>query len=513
MSHEFTRRGFLLGGGSLLALTWPEQGRSTFLAEPSFKSNPFAQGIASGDPLPGSVVLWTRLMPGSPDDNWLKDRVKVDWEIATDEKMAKVVKKDTTFATPELGHSVHVDAVGLKSDTWYYYRFRAGGEASPIGRTKTAPDAKAANSKLNFAFASCQHFETGYYTAYQHMVREDIDLIVHLGDYIYEREGMDGRIRKHTGLEINSLTDYRNRYALYRTDPHLREAHRMFPWIVTWDDHEVDNNYAGDIPEDKQTRTAFLERRANAYQAYYESMPLRRTSMPQGTKLQLYRSFRYGSLANFAVLDTRQYRTDQPCNDGDKPVCETVMDPKATMMGPEQEEWLKKNLRDSKSTWNVLANQVMMAKVDRKAGAGESFPMDQWAGYEVARARLMRYFAEQKPSNPVVITGDIHSSWVADLREDWRNTAKPVVATEFVGTSITSGGDGSDMRDTVKAYLPENPHVKFFNGQRGYVKCSLTPTNWTTDYRVVDKVTVENAPVHTRASFVVDAGRPGAQKV
>jgi alkaline phosphatase D len=235
--------------------------------------------------------------------------------------------------------------------------------------------------------------------------------------------------------------------------------------------------------------------------------------MPQGSKLQLYRSFRYGSLASFAVLDTRQYRTDQPCNDGDKPVCEAVMDPVATMLGPEQEEWLKKSLKDSKSTWNVLANQVMMAKVDRKAGTAESFPMDQWAGYEVARARLMRYFAEQKPSNPVVITGDIHSSWVADLREDWRNTSKPVVATEFVGTSITSGGDGTDMRETVKAYLPENPHVKFFNAHRGYVKCSLTPSKWTSDYRVVEKVTVKDAPIHTRATFVVEAGRPGAQKV
>ncbi len=511
-THALSRRGFLAAGGSLLALTYPERAQSMFLAQPSFQADPFALGVSSGDPLPNAIVLWTRLIP-QPGAPWAKDRVKVNWEVAADEKMTKIVRKDSTFATPELGHSVHVDATGLKPDTWYYYRFLAGGEASPVGRTKTAPDAKARNGKLNFAFASCQHFEMGHYTAYQHMIREaDLDLIVHLGDYIYEGPGMDNRVRKHTSLEIKSLTDYRNRYALYRSDAHLREAHRLFPWIVTWDDHEVDNNYAGDIPEDNQTRQEFLERRANAYQAYYEFMPLRRTSLPQGSNLQLYRDFTFGSLAHFAVLDTRQYRTDQPCGDGDKAPCEGVFDPKGTMLGPKQEEWLKASLSGSKATWNVLANQVMMGKVDRKAGEGEIFPMDQWGGYEVARARLMRFFAGQPRINPVVITGDIHSNWVADLKEDWRNMAKPAVATEFVGTSITSGGDGADMPDRVKAYLPENPQIKFYNGQRGYVRCSLTPGKWTADYRIIDKVSQPNAPLQTRATYVVEAGRPGAQR-
>ncbi len=480
-----------------------------YFAQPSPKSDPFALGVSSGDPLAGAVVIWTRLTP-APGDAWAKDRVRVDWEMATDEGMSKIARKGSTFATPELGQSVHVDVTGLQPDRWYFYRFRAAGEASPVGRTRTAPAVNASNAKLNFAFASCQHFETGYYTAYQHMVREDLDLIVHLGDYIYEREGMDGRVRKHTGKEILSLTDYRNRYALYRSDPHLREAHRLFPWIVTWDDHEVDNNYAGDIPEDKQTRTAFLERRANAYQAYYEFMPLRRTSMPQGSKLQLYRDFRFGTLAHFAVLDSRQYRTDQPCGDGVKAPCEAVFDPNATMLGPQQEEWLKGVLRGSKSNWKVLANQVMMTSVDRKAGEGETFAMDQWGGYEAARVRMARFLAEQR--NPVVITGDIHSNWAGDIKEDWRNPSKPTVATEFVGTSITSGGDGADSSDRVEAYLSENPQVKFFNGQRGYVRCALTPQQWKSDYRVIEKVTVADSPVSTRATFVVESGKPGAQR-
>lgn len=510
--HDQTRRGFLAAGASLLGLTFAETGRSMYLAQPSFRANPFALGLCSGDPLPGAVVIWTRLTP-SPDDAWARERVNVNWEVATDDKFSKIVKKGSTFAAPEMGHSVHVDVTGLKPDSWYFYRFMAGGEATKTGRTKTAPAANAQNAKLNFAFASCQHYETGYYTAYQHMIKEDLDLIVHLGDYIYEGKGTDGRVRRHTGNEINSLTDYRNRHSLYKLDPHLQEAHRLFPWIVTWDDHEVDNNYAGDTPEDAQTRQDFLERRANAYKAYYEFMPLRRTSMPVGSSLQLYREFGYGNLARFAVLDTRQYRTDQPCNDGTKEPCPAVFDKNATLLGPKQEEWLKVTLGSSKSTWNILANQVMMGKVDRKAGEGEAFPMDQWAGYEEARVRMMRFFAERKNLNPIVITGDIHSNWVADLREDWRNTKAPVVGTEYVGTSITSGGDGQDVTDVAKAYLPENPHIKFANWQRGYVSCQVTPSKWTSHYRIVDKVSVPDQPIQTKVTFMTEAGRPGAIKV
>ncbi|MDZ4801860.1 MAG: alkaline phosphatase D family protein [Bryobacteraceae bacterium] len=342
--------------------------------------------------------------------------------------------------------------------------------------------------------------------------RNRSNFIVHLGDYIYEGKGLPGRTRLHKGLEINSLTDYRNRYAPYKLDPDLQRAHALFPWIVTWDDHEVDNNYASDKGEDGTPRDKFLERRANAYQAYYENMPLRRTSLPRGTSLMLYRRLQFGDPAEFSVLDTRQYRSDQPCDDGNKPQCPDALSAQQTMLGAQQERWLFDGLGRSKAKWNVLAQQVMMAKVDRMAGPEQRYAMDQWSGYEVPRTRVLEFVNKARPSNPVVITGDIHSNWVADLKLDWSNVKAPAVGTEFVGTSITSGGDGADTMAAVQAVLPENPHVHFYNNQRGYVRCQLTPQRWQSDYRVVPFVSRQGAPVQTRATFVVESGKPGAQR-
>jgi alkaline phosphatase D len=367
--------------------------------------------------------------------------------------------------------------------------------------------------RLAFAFASCQHYETGYFTAYDHMVRDNVDVIVHLGDYIYEGAARTGLVRSHTGGEIYSLADYRNRYALYRTDPHLQKAHQLFPWIVTWDDHEVDNNYADDKDQDGSPRSNFLERRASAYQAFYEHMPLRSASLPRGSKLLLYRRLAFGDLAEFSVLDTRQYRTDQPCNDGNKPQCPEALSDDATMLGREQERWFLDGLGRSRSRWNIIAQQVVVAKIDRMPGPEHAYAMDQWSGYEEARKRVLRFLEQRRPSNPVVITGDIHSNWVCDLKADFDRPESPVVGTEFVGTSITSGGDGSDMVPAVEKYLPENPHVKFYNSQRGYVRCIVTPQTWQADYRVVPFVTKPDAPISTRATFVVEDGRPGAQRL
>lgn len=501
-----TRRD-LIRSGAWLALTYPLQRATQLHAAPTFTANPYACGISSGDPTADGVVLWTRLMPDPARESaWQRERIEVKWEVASDEGMKNIVKRGTTNAAPDLGHSVHAEVTGLQPGSWYWYRFIAGGQASAVGRTRTAPSRPV--DKLRFAFASCQHFETGYYSAYKHMLKDDLDLVIHLGDYIYEGPERPNGVRKHTGKEIVSLTDYRNRYALYRSDEHLREAHRLFPWIVTWDDHEVDNNYAGDIPEDKQTREQFLERRANAYQAYYESMPLRRSTMPRGSKMQLYRKLSYGPLAEFFVLDTRQYRSDQPCGDGDKAPCPEMTRADQTMFGDAQEKWLTGGLASSKARWNVLCNQVMMAKIDRDGGPGERYPMDQWSGYETARARFMRFLAEKKPSNPVVITGDVHSSWVCDLREKFRDKNSPVVATEFTGTSISSGGDGVDVTERAAAYLPDNPQIKFHNAKRGYVRCELTEARYTADYRILDRVTVPDSPIATKASFVIESGRP-----
>ena len=509
-NSDLLRRAFLARTGSLLALTIPTS-RFLFAQAPC---DPFTLGVASGDPLPDGVVLWTRLAADPLNGGGMpQNAVDVEWEIGRDEKLTKVVKRGRATASPDLGHSVHVDVRGLEPSTWYWYRFRTGSHVSPVGRTRTAPPARRKLDKLSFAFASCQHYEAGFFNAFEQMASEDLDLVIHLGDYIYEGAPRTTGVRKHNSPEIVSLADYRNRYALYRMDPHLQKVHALFPWIVTWDDHEVDNNYAADKPEDGMARERFLERRANAYQAYYEHMPLRRASLPKGSNMLLYRRLTFGDLAEFSVLDTRQYRSDQPCDDGNKPQCAAALAADATLLGGAQEKWFFEGLKQSHARWNVMAQQVMVAKVDRRAGAEEAYAMDQWSGYEAARRRVLDFLDERRPSNPVVLTGDIHSNWVADLKKDFSDPKSATVGTEFVGTSISSGGDGADMQPAVQAYLPENPHVHFYNNQRGYVRCVVTPDKWQSDYRVVESVTEPGAPIRTRASFVVENGRPGAQQM
>ena len=481
--------------------------------KPVFKSNPFTLGVASGDPGPEGFVLWTRLAPDPLNGGGL-DAAEIDvrWEVASDEGFRKVVKAGTAVADPRLVHSVHVEVDGLEPDRWFWYRFAAGDDVSPAGRARTMPAPGSEPGRMRFAFASCQHFETGYFTAYEHMAAESPDLVFHLGDYIYEGKS-NPRLRAHLGGELESLDDYRNRYALYRTDRDLQGAHAACPWTVTWDDHEFDNNYAADVSEQPGVRrTDFLERRASAYQAYYEHMPLRAAQLPRGSAMQLYRSVEFGRLARFGVLDTRQYRSDQPCGDRTKPVCDGVSDPAATLLGDRQEAWLFELMGSSPAAWNVLPQQIMMARVDRQPGEEVTRSMDQWSGYDAARGRLLGFLAESRVRNPVVLTGDIHSHWVNDLLEDFDDPASRVVATEFVGTSISSGGDGGPNREYAEGVMRDNPFVKLHNAQRGYVTCDLTPRLFTARYRVLDSVTRRGVPLGTLAEFVVEDGRPGAQR-
>ncbi|NJM47836.1 MAG: alkaline phosphatase [Alkalinema sp. RU_4_3] len=514
------RRNLLVGAGSLLGTTvisqFPNQ---RLLANPRFSNNPFTLGVASGDPLPDSVVLWTRLAPsplnggGMPPENY-----SVRWQIALDEKMQRVVQKGSVIATPEFGHSVHVDVKALQPGRTYWYQFKVGNEISPIGRTRTAPAIASQPKELNFAFASCSDWQNGYFTAYANMAKENLDLVAFLGDYIYEYGPLPGGPRQHNTPEITSLNDYRNRYALYKGDPNLQAAHAAFPWIVTWDDHEVENNYANDISEldtePDQARKIFLLRRAAAYQAYYEHMPLRPPYIPRGSNMLLYRRLSFGNLAQFHVLDTRQYRTDQPCEDGIKQRCPEALAESATLMGGKQERWLFEGLDRSKATWNVIAQQTMMGQYNfdpRSTPTSNVFNLDQWDGYVAARRRLLSHIAQFKPNNPVVITGDIHSSWVHDLKVDFNQPNSPTVATEFVGTSISSDFPPSSI-PSVQAALPGNPHTKYFDGaKRGYVRCKLTPDRWQTDFRVVDSVSMPMSAIRTAASFVVENGRPGAK--
>lgn len=508
------RRDFLGMTTSLAAAAvWASRSLGAVRKDVAFADYPFQLGVAAGDPAADGFVIWTRLAPKPIEGGGMPpEAVEVGWQVAEDEQMTKVVRTGTTVATPDWAHSVHVEVDGLQPNRWYWYRFRAGNEISPTGRSRTMPANGDMPDSLRFAFASCQHFEDGYYTAYDHMASEELDLIVHLGDYIYEGKARDDRTRKHVGGELNSVDDYRNRHALYKTDTFLQQAHRLFPWIVTWDDHEVDNNYANAISEEAGvTAEVLLARRARAYQAYYEHMPLRRTSIPRGPDMLLYRRLPFGQLAEFFVLDTRQYRTDQPCGDKDGPPCEAVYDPAATLLGAHQEQWLFDGLAASRRRWNVLAQQVMMARVDLAPGDDIAHSMDQWPGYEMNRRRVLKSLVERRVSNPIVITGDIHSHWANDLIADFDNLDSRIVASEFVGTSISSGRDGEPLPKGREKLQSENPFVKFLNAQRGYVSCTVTPSRWQSDYRVVEYVTRPGAPLVTRAAFVVEDQRPGLQ--
>lgn len=517
--NALSRRSFLGGSASFAAAAWLSSARvrGTVAAAPKLSAYPFQLGVASGDPLPTGVVLWTRLAPrpleaggGMP-----ASAVEVGWEAAEDEAMSRVVQRGTAVANPEWAHAVHVDVTGLRPDRWYWYRFQAAGEVSPVGRTRTAPPPEAIPGRLNFAFISCQDYSGGYYTAFDHLARGDFDLIVHLGDYIYETPARPGTVRQHNSGEIFSLDEYRARHAQYRSDPALQAAHQAAPWIVTWDDHDVSNNYANDIPEfpERITHDDFLRRRAAAYQAYYEHMPLRPACQPHGPDALLYRRLEYGRLASFHVLDTRQYRTDQPQGDGMKPDGPILLDPAGTLMGTRQREWFFDGLVRSPAAWNVIAQQVMMAKVDTKPGPGVLLSMDKWPGYEFERRQVLRHLHDHQIRNPVVISGDIHSNWANDLIADFDELDSQVIAPEFAGTSMSSDGDGAENPKWQGPMLAENPFVKWHNSERGYVRCTLTPETWTTAFCTVPYVSRPGAPLNTRATFLVESGRPGLNRV
>ena len=483
---------------------------------PRFPANPFALGVASGDPVPAGVVLWTRLAPDPLHGGGMDGRgtIEVGWEVAADAGMAEVVQCGIAVATPELAHAVHVDVQGLEPGREYFYRFTAGGEESVVGRTRTAPAADATVDRLRFAVASCARWDHGFFAAYRHLAAEDLNLVLFLGDYLYETAADDPLpdggtpVRRHTGGEATTLDDYRARHALYKTDPALQRAHAAFPWVVTWDDHEVDNNYAGDRSEHDDPPELFLERRAAAYQAFYEHLPLRPTSMPRGPAMQLYRRLTFGDLVEFGVLDTRQYRTDHPCGDNRQRRCPAALDPATTMTGPEQERWLLAGLDASTARWNVIAQQVMMAEIDTDPGAGQEFAMDMWDGYPAARNRILGHVMSRGTRNPVVLSGDLHTAWVNDLKADFAEPRSAVVATEFVATSITSVNPFADqLRFAPILY----PHLKYFDARHGYARCEATPDRWLTEFRALETVAEPDASIETVASFVVEDGQPGAE--
>ena len=516
----FDRRRFLQALAAL-GVSGAGPAFAQFQPRPRFVADPFSLGVAAGYPLPNSLVLWTRLapVPDAPGGGMAPEVVPVRWEVARDEKFAHLAASGTTYAAPDWAHSVHIEANGLEPARSYWYRFVAGAAASPVGRARTAPGPTARPAKLRFALASCQQYEQGFFGAYRHIAADDPDFVAFVGDYIYESSWGRDHVRKHNADEPHTLDDYRARYALYKADPDLQAAHAACAWISTWDDHEVENDYANDRSENGDHPEWFLARRAAAYKAYYEHMPLRREMLPFGAHARIHTRLAFGNLATFHVLDDRQYRSPHACpragrgggsNVIDAAECAALADPARSLLGLEQERWLEAGLKASRTKWNVLAQQTTLAQFDQKAGPGRMAWTDGWDGYAAARRRLVDFIAEAKIANPLILGGDVHMFCANDIKRDFDNPASETVASEIVGTSITSQ---ARPQDSVDKLMPDNPHIRYADSRyRGYTRIELTQGRSTAELRGLENVAKRDSACATIASFIVEDGKPGPQK-
>ena len=531
-SHPISRRQLgRLAVASAAALWLPRSAWS----RANLGGDAFSLGVASGSPTHDSVVLWTRLMADANVSlHPSTGPVTVRWEVADDDKFKRVVRRGQAQAVPELAHSVHAEVDGLPPDRWYFYRFMVDAAVSPVGSTRTLPAAGARVNRLRIGYASCQKWEDGYFTAWRHMLAENLDAVLFLGDYIYEYPGASGRVRRPSGGWAVNLDDYRRRYALYKGDADLQAMHAACPWLMTWDDHDVQNDYAGlqagnSGSADPSSPADFEARRGAAYQAYYEHMPLRASVLTRAlaglTKpggIRIYSRLQVGRLMSIALLDDRQYRDPQVCTRGgktgaslvDPAQCKQWSDPRRTLLGLGQEQWLDSALasRESReSSWNVIAQQTVFGQRDFRPGPGELFTNDGWDGYASARSRVTDALQRHVVPNPVLLGGDVHANWVGHVKSDYTRPDSEAVGVEFCGTSITSRGGGNDK---LPERLAENPHFVFADAKsHGYGVAEFTPAQMTTTLRVVDDVTRRDTQVQTLAAFRVQAGRPVVERV
>jgi alkaline phosphatase D len=504
--HDRSRRELLRLLGSAAALVPLRLLRAA--PELRVADDPFVLGVASGCPTHNGIVLWTRLILA--DALVANDiAIPVHWEIASDASMQQVMQSGTEQATADWAHSIHVEISALQPDREYWYRFTAAGHQSIVGRTRTAPAPGASRKKLRFTVASCQKYENGYYVAYRHMLDDTLDFVVHVGDYIYEGTGGNDLIRGDGTDEAITLDQYRARYALYKRDADLRAAHAAYPWLVTWDDHEVANDYGGDASLE-QSGAEFLLRRAAAYRAYYEHMPLPQRSKPIGSDLALYGQYSFGSLLSIQMLDSRQYRSYRACVNERSDIgarCAELYDPQRSKLGMQQEAWLTQSLKKNRARWNVLAQGTPMAHMNLDSGGKRAYSRDAWDGYQAARQRLLDTIATQHVRNPVVIDGDHHAFLVAKLNRQAHRVDTPVLASEFTTTSISSPLYPQPLLDTRRR---NNPNLLLADSHRhGYLLMELTNQQLQTQLITVDTVTRTDARRSVLASYIVPNGKPG----
>jgi alkaline phosphatase D len=516
-----SRRAWLQRASAVASTLWLP--RSAW-SEPRWAHDPFTLGVASGAPRPDGVVLWTRLhLPGGLALGMAP--VTLRWEVAHDEAFTRIAQRGQVQALAELAHAVHAEVQGLEPDRWYFYRFMAAGAVSPVGRTRTLPAPGAAVARLRLAYASCQRWEHGYFSAYRHMREEGVDLVLFLGDYIYEYPRAARPVRLPTGGWVLTLDDYRQRHALHKSEADLQAMHAACPWLVTWDDHELQNDYAGLHGGQGGPAVAdFAARRAAAYQAFYEHMPVRSSVLTQafaglasGAEMRLYSQQSFGRLASLVLLDARQYKSPQACTPKDRAgagvldpqTCASWNDPTRSLLGSAQEQWLDQTFdaqqHASPHAWSFIAQQTLFGQRDLRPGPGQGLWNDGWDGYAPARRRLTDSLQQHAVSNPVLLGGDVHENWVGHVLADYADPASQAVGVEFCGTSITSRA--SEHARTAEQ-LAENPHFVFANAQRrGYGVVECTPQRLVTQLRVVDDVTRPDTQITTLARFEVASGR------
>ncbi len=499
------RRTFLRGAAVLAAMRFVAAGAQARVDErPSTKGrDPFALGVASGEPTQDGVVLWTRLAGMS------SDRLVV-WEVAEDERFGRIARRGRALSPIARGGAVHAEVTGLRPGRPFFYRFLIDGIASPVGRTRTAPDIA---DRLKLALVSCQHWEQGWFSTYRDIVAQDVDLVAHVGDYIYEKSfGSGPDVRAFGTPEPRTLADYRARYALYRSDPDLAAAHAAAPFVVTWDDHEVENDYAGPNGVATADPAAFLQRRAAAYQAYFEHMPLRPSALRAGGEVRLYRRLDWGRLASIHVLDSRQYRTPHPCDAPGKSggqivrACDLATDPAATMLGAAQERWLAQSLAVRPARWSLIAQQTLFSRLHLPDGPDARYS-DIWDGYAATRDRTLDALTTPAVRNPVLLGGDVHSFWLNDVRRDFDRPDTAVIASEVVTSCLASRNGPAALFDPAPRL---NPHVRFLdNAHAGYVLLDVRADAATVQARVVDDLAARDGKCRTLVKRTILDRRPG----